>query len=90
MPAWRSYLKSFLVLTCVVVSVAGMVNVFSDNADIVAKAKELGCPRPACTLTRMERNPFAQTFEFQSTVGTIGVKCARSSVFFGDYACAKQ
>ena len=27
MPAWRSYLKSFLVLTCVVVSVAGMVNV---------------------------------------------------------------
>jgi hypothetical protein len=90
MPAWRSYLKSFLILTCVVVSVAGMVNVFSDNADTVAKAKEIGCPRPVCNLTRMERTPFAQTFEFQSTVGTIGVKCVRSSIFFGDYGCIKQ
>jgi hypothetical protein len=90
MAAWRSYSKSILVLTCVVVSVAGLVNVFSDNADIVAKAKEIGCPRPACSLTRMERTPFAQTFEFQSTAGAIGVKCVRSSIFFGDYGCAKQ
>ena len=88
--AWRSYLKSFIVLTCVVVSVAGMVNVFSDNAEVVAKAKDIGCPRPACNLTRMERNPFAQTFEFQSTVGTIGVKCVRSGIFFGEYGCVKQ
>jgi hypothetical protein len=88
--AWRSYLKSFLVLTCVVVSIAGLVNVFSDNADIVAKAKEIGCPRPMCTLTRMERTPFSQTFEFQSAVGTIGVKCVRAAIFFGEYACAKQ
>ena len=89
MPAWRSYLKSFVVLTCVVVSIAGMVNVFSDNADVVAKAKEIGCPRP-CSLTRMERNPFAQTFEFQSTAGTLGVKCVRSSIFFGEYSCEKH
>jgi hypothetical protein len=41
-------------------------------------------------LTRMERTPFAQTFEFQSTSGTIGVKCARSSIFFGEYGCEKQ
>ena len=88
--AFRSYLKSFVVLTCVVVSIAGMVNVFSDNADIVAKAKDIGCPRPVCNLTRMERTPFAQTFEFQSTLGTIGVKCVRSSIFFGEYDCVKQ
>ena len=80
--AWRSYLKSFVVLTCVVFSMPGMVNVFSDNADIVAKAKEIGCPRPVCSLTRMERNPFAQTFEFQSTLGTIGVKCVRVQHLF--------
>ena len=90
MPAWRSYLKSFFILSVVVASVAGMVNVFSDNADVVAKAKEIGCPRPACTLTRMERTPFAQTFEFQSTLGTVGVKCIRSSIFFGDYGCVKM
>jgi hypothetical protein len=89
MPAWRSYLRSFFILSLVVVSVAGMVNVFSDNADTVAKAKELGCPHPVCTLTRMERTPFAQTFEFQSTAGTVGVKCVRSSIFFGEYACSK-
>ena len=86
----RSYLRSFLVLACVVASVAGLINVFSDNADVAAKAKEIGCPRPNCTLTRMERNPFAQTFEYQSTAGTINVKCARASIFFGEYACTKQ
>ncbi|HMJ55863.1 MAG TPA: hypothetical protein VK540_27515 [Polyangiaceae bacterium] len=90
MSAWRPYLKSFLVLTCVVVSIAGLVNVFSDNADTVVKAKAIGCPRPVCNLTRMERNPFAQTFEFQSTLGTIGVKCARAGIFFGEYSCVKQ
>lgn len=90
MPAWRSYLKSFFILSLVVASVAGMVNVFSDNADVVAKAKEIGCPRPVCNLTRMERTPFAQTFEFQSTLGTIGVKCVRSGIFFGDYGCVKM
>ena len=90
MPAWRSYLKSFFILSLVVASVAGMVNVFSDNADVVAKAKEIGCPRPVCNLTRMERTPFAQTFEFQSTLGTVGVKCIRSSIFFGDYGCVKM
>ena len=90
MTALRSYLKSILVVTCVVVSIAGLVNVFSDNADIAAQAKEIGCPRPTCNLTRMERTPFAQTFEFRSTAGTIGVKCVRSAIFFGDYACTKQ
>jgi hypothetical protein len=67
-----------------------MVNVFSDNADVVAKAKEIGCPRPACSLTRTERTPFAQTFEFQSTLGTVSVKCVRSSIFLGDYGCVKM
>jgi hypothetical protein len=90
MPAWRSYLRSFIVLSVVVASVLGLVNVLGDNADVVAKAKEIACPRPACSMTRMERNPFAQTFEFQSTLGTVGVKCVRSSIFFGDYACSKQ
>ena len=88
--AWRSYLKSFVVLTCVVVSVAGLVNVFSDNAEIEAKAKEIGCPRPVCTRTSMERTPFAQSFEYQSTLGTTHVKCVRSAIFFGDYGCVKQ
>ena len=90
MPAWRSYLKSFVILTCVVVSVAGLVNVFSDNAEVVTKAKEIGCPRPPCTPTKIERTPFAQTFEFQSPAGTIGVKCAREAVFFGEYSCARH
>jgi hypothetical protein len=91
MPAWRQYLKSFIVLTCVVVSVAGMVNVFSDNADVEAKAKVIGCPRPGvCNQIRLERSVIAQTFHFQSTLGTIVVRCARSSIFFGDYGCAKE
>jgi hypothetical protein len=89
MSSARSYVKSFVVLACVVASIAGLYNVFSDNADVEAKAKQIGCPRPQCGLTRMERTPFAQTFEFQSTAGAIGVKCARSGIFFGEYSCAK-
>jgi hypothetical protein len=90
MTAAKAYLKLALVLACIVVSVAAMLNVFADNADVLANAKALGCPKGACTLTRMERTPFAQTFEFQSTHGVAVVKCARGAIFFGDYGCTKQ
>jgi hypothetical protein len=90
MNAAKAYLRLALVLACIVVSVAAMLNVFADNADVLANAKELGCPKTTCTLTRMERTPFAQTFEFQSAKGAVVVKCARGTVFFGEYACARQ
>lgn len=90
MTAAKAYLRLAVVIACIVVSVAAMLNVFADNADVLANAKELGCPKATCTLTRMERTPFAQTFEFQSTLGAVAVRCARGTIFFGEYGCTKQ
>jgi hypothetical protein len=87
--AVKPYLRAFLALACVVVSVAALINVFADNADLVARAKELACPKGPCQVTRVDRTPFAQTFDFHTSSGLASVKCTRGAIFFGDYACTK-
>jgi hypothetical protein len=88
--AASSYLRLVLALACVVVSVAALINVFGDNADVLARAKEVGCQKASCELSRLDRTPFAQTFDFRATAGLITVRCARGAVFFGDYTCTRQ
>jgi hypothetical protein len=91
MSSGRSYARLALALACIVVSIAAMINVFGDNDDVMAKAKELACaPKVACALARVDRSPFAQTFDFHSTPGSVTVKCARAAIFFGDYGCEKK
>jgi hypothetical protein len=87
--AAKPYLRTFLALACIVVSVAALINVFADNADLQARAKELACPKGPCQLARADRTPFAQTFDFRAIAGTVTVRCARGAIFFGEYACAK-
>ena len=85
----KSYARLFLAFACLVISVAALFNVFSDNDDVRAKAKDVGCTK-ACDLAEGDRTPFAQTFKFRSTNGMVTVRCARAAIFFGDYACEKQ
>lgn len=91
----RSASALFFVL-CVAVSIAGAYNVFSDNAEVRARAAEVACavkkcgPRGNATMTRLERNPFAQSFEFATPAGPITVHCRRSAVFVGEYGCDKS
>jgi hypothetical protein len=77
---------------CAVISIASLVNVYGDNAEVEAKAKGLACPEAkSCSLYQMERSPFAQTFRFTvMREGTVSVKCARSAILFGEYACEKK
>jgi len=77
---------------CAVISIAGLVNVYGDNAAVEAKAKDVACAKAqACTLVQMDRTPFSHTYRFNvMREGTVSVKCARGLVFFGDYACQKQ
>jgi hypothetical protein len=77
---------------CAVISIASLVNVYGDNADVEAKARNLACPEAkACSLYQMERSPFSQTYRFTvMRVGTVTVKCARGAIFFGDYGCEKK
>jgi hypothetical protein len=77
---------------CAVVSIASLVNVYGDNADVEAKAKDLACPEAkACSLYQADRSPFAQTYRFTvMKVGTVTVKCSRGAIFFGEYGCTKE
>lgn len=81
--------RLLVTLACVVVSGAALLNVFAANDDVLASAKRVACGQRPCTLTHMERTPFAQTFELQSGTTVTAVRCARTAVFFGKYVCAK-
>jgi hypothetical protein len=85
----KAYLRLFLAIACIVVSLAAMLNVFADNAEVLAKAKAIGCGNGPCDLARVDRTPFAQTFDFRTTPGVVTVRCARDAIFFGEYGCAK-
>jgi hypothetical protein len=85
----KAYLRLFVAIACIAVSLAAMLNVFADNADVLAKAKGIACADGPCDLARLDRTPFAQTFDFRTTPGVITVRCARGAIFFGEYGCAK-
>jgi hypothetical protein len=84
------YGRLALTVACIVLSVAALSNVFVANDEVLAQAKEVGCGREPCSLGSMERTPFAQTFELRTKAATVTVRCARSAVFFGAYACGKR
>jgi len=92
MSSTKAYARLFLAIACIVVSLAAMVNVFADNDEVLAKARDVGgcTTKQSCDLARMDRSPFAQTFDFRATPGPISVRCTRAAIFFGEYACKKQ
>jgi hypothetical protein len=63
----------------------------SDNYEVEKLAAEKACgdQGPSCRAqkTMIERNPIAQTFEFNTPKRNVGVRCTRALVFVGEYAC---
>lgn len=88
----KRFVQLAIFLLCIVFSAAAVYNVFSDNAAVERMASGVACgdQGAACSpqMTRLERTPFAQTFEFVTAKRTVGVRCARSFVLVGEYACA--
>jgi hypothetical protein len=78
-------------LLCVVFSVAGAYNVLSDNLEVkrMAEATACGTEGAKCNpqMTRMERNPIAQSFEFVTAKKKVDVRCTRSLYLLGEYGC---
>lgn len=74
----------------IVLSVLGLMNVYSDNADVEAMARDIACADCESTLTRLERTPISQTFHLQTDSGTVVVSCQRSGIFLGAYSCKKD
>ncbi|MCC6555213.1 MAG: hypothetical protein IT372_19800 [Polyangiaceae bacterium] len=87
----RAVQTTFFVL-CVLFSVAAVYNVFADNAEVEQQARAVACgdQGASCSpqMTRMERTPFGQTFEFATAKRTVGVRCTRAFVLAGEYSCA--
>jgi hypothetical protein len=84
-------LRFFSTFLCLALSAAAIYNVVSDNGDVQKEAQRVACGDQAgcrTTQTRMERTPFAQTFELATPKRTVEVRCARSLILVGDYACA--
>jgi len=87
--------RTLIFLACILFTVSAAYNVMADNAEVLGMASSVACKDegPKCTAqtaqnTRMERTPFAQTFEFVTPKRKVDVRCARAFVLVGDYACA--
>lgn len=78
-------------LVCVLGSVAGLYNVLSDNTEVVRMATAVACGNegPKCNgqMTRMEKNPIAQSFEIVTAKKKVDVRCTRSLYLVGEYSC---
>jgi hypothetical protein len=89
--ALKSFLKLLFFVACVVFSVAGAYNVLSDNIEVVRMATAVACTGegPKCDgrMTRMERNPIAQSFEIVTPKKKVDVRCTRSFYLLGEYNC---
>jgi hypothetical protein len=90
--ALKSFLRLLIFVACVVFSVAGVYNVLSDNIEVVRMATAVACAGegPKCDgrMTRMERNPIAQSFEIVTPKKKVDVRCTRSFYLLGEYSCA--
>jgi hypothetical protein len=86
--------QTLVFLLCIGFSAAAFYNVTSDNADVERLAATVACgdEGPTCHAqkTSLERTPIAQTFELVTAKRKVGVRCARSLIFIGEYACALQ
>ncbi|WP_437738496.1 hypothetical protein [Sorangium sp. So ce1335] len=96
----KRFLQLAIFVLCVAFSASVAYNVFSDNADVermaalVACGEEAGAPEgrrasDGCRarMTRLERTPFGQTFEFTTAKRTVDVRCERALVLVGEHRC---
>lgn len=86
MPAW---LRTTISLIFIILTILGMVNVYSNNDDVVQMAAKKACDNCETHLVQMGRSPIAQTLSFQlgSTKQVVTVECQRALVLLGDYEC---
>jgi hypothetical protein len=79
---------SFVIIAAVI---AGIVNVYADAGPIERMARARVCDRhgPPCRerLGRVLRTPFFHELEFTDGGRNVAVRCSRSFVLVGDYAC---
>lgn len=88
----RRYLGSIFTVLCVVLTALGAYNVLSENKEVEALAqKSAPACASGCTMTRLDRTPFAQQFTFTNRQGqTANIHCSRAALLLGEYTCQPQ
>jgi hypothetical protein len=88
----RINLPAIFGLIILAIVIAGVTNVYADAGPIERLARARVCERhaPPCKerLGRVMRTPFFHDLDFTESGRSVTVRCSRSFVFFGDYACA--
>jgi hypothetical protein len=79
-------------LCIIAIVIAGLVNVYADAGPIERMARARVCERHGAPcherLGRVMRTPFFHELEFHDGGKPVTVRCRRSFIFVGDYACA--
>jgi hypothetical protein len=97
----RNFVRPVISVLLIGVTITGFINVFSDNAEVIAMAETAACGKPSCAyqMTRQSRNPIMQSFTFQTVLTerrninqqtTVDVDCHRSLYLVGPYSCARE
>jgi hypothetical protein len=84
--------RIILLIVAVGVSIACILNVYGDDAEVRSEAEGVACPRgcPKASGLRVERSPIAETITYTMPGGTLTVRCARAAVLAGPYFCEKE
>jgi hypothetical protein len=85
-------LRIALMIAAVLVSIACVLNVYSDDSAVRSEAEAVACPRgcPKASSVRVDRSAIAETISYEMPGGTISVRCARAAVLVGPYSCEKE
>lgn len=86
--------SALLLILCLVAAYAAWDNVLSDNAAVRADAEAKACAKFKCEekhgLTKSDRTPFGQSFEFTWQKGTVHVSCNRPGWLVGTRTCTAE
>lgn len=91
---FRRVPTALLVVLALLSAYAAWDNVLSDNTSVRADAEAKACAKKKCAdkhgLTKAERTPFGQSFEYTWQDGVVHVSCNRSAWVFGERTCVVE
>ncbi len=87
----RKLTNAILLLVVLAIGYASYDYVLRDNEDVKAAAEKAACTVKSCgekhTMTKMDRSPIREAFEFTWVSGVVNVDCGRPQWIVGDIEC---
>jgi len=89
----KNIVSIVVLIGCVAITLATVMNVFGDNAEVEALAQKAACwDVKDCKYAKraMVRTPLGQTFTYEGGGRTFDVTCRRAFIVLGDYTCKAE